>query len=447
MLAPGALAAQGYGLYEQGACAMARAGAAVAAPCADGSTLVFNPAGLARMPALVAIGGTGVLPGGTFTSTAAGRTSALEREAVISPNLYLTAPMGRGVVAGLGVFNPYGLSLTWEPNSQGRFVGYRSVLRTTHVQPTIAARLGDLSLGAGVNFGFSSVRLARRVDLAAQPTGIGTTTFAQLGVPANTDFADVDLRASDFAVGWHAGALWQAHERVSVGARYLARQTFRYKDGRADITAIPTGVTAPADVRNPSTGAIVIPRGTPFDAVVAPQFTGSGALVDQPARTVLVTPATAVAGIALRPTGRLMLAVDAQWTEWSVFDRVGLDFERLPREVLDQQYRDTWGWRVGAEWLLGARSMLRAGWTTNEAAAPAQSVTPVLPEAKRNAYTLGLGSQLGSRVALDLAYMYLDQSPRAGRSVAGGVAQNDGIFRFDAHLVGVTVTYRLSGRR
>ena len=40
-------AAQGYGLYEQGACAMARAGAAVAAPCEDGSAIFFNPAAIA----------------------------------------------------------------------------------------------------------------------------------------------------------------------------------------------------------------------------------------------------------------------------------------------------------------------------------------------------------------------------------------------------------------
>src|SRR5437879_1201387 len=39
--------AQGFSVYEQGACAMGRAGAGVAAPCEDGSAIFFNPAGLA----------------------------------------------------------------------------------------------------------------------------------------------------------------------------------------------------------------------------------------------------------------------------------------------------------------------------------------------------------------------------------------------------------------
>src|SRR5436305_14121993 len=46
---PGLLAAQGFGIYEQGTCSMGRAGTGVAAPCADGSAIFFNPAGLAGL--------------------------------------------------------------------------------------------------------------------------------------------------------------------------------------------------------------------------------------------------------------------------------------------------------------------------------------------------------------------------------------------------------------
>src|SRR5438094_8358789 len=47
--APAVLGAQGFGIYELGACGMARAGTGVAAPCADGSAIFFNPAGLAGL--------------------------------------------------------------------------------------------------------------------------------------------------------------------------------------------------------------------------------------------------------------------------------------------------------------------------------------------------------------------------------------------------------------
>ena len=38
--------AQGFGVYEQGACMMGRGGAGVADPCPDGSGVFFNPAAL-----------------------------------------------------------------------------------------------------------------------------------------------------------------------------------------------------------------------------------------------------------------------------------------------------------------------------------------------------------------------------------------------------------------
>src|SRR6059058_6267905 len=46
---PALLAAQGFGIYELGTCAMGRAGTGVAAPCGDGSAIFFNPAGLAGL--------------------------------------------------------------------------------------------------------------------------------------------------------------------------------------------------------------------------------------------------------------------------------------------------------------------------------------------------------------------------------------------------------------
>src|SRR5688572_2948900 len=45
--------AQGFGLYEHGACTMAMAGAGVADPCPDGSAIFFNPAGLADIEGAV----------------------------------------------------------------------------------------------------------------------------------------------------------------------------------------------------------------------------------------------------------------------------------------------------------------------------------------------------------------------------------------------------------
>jgi long-subunit fatty acid transport protein len=62
-------AGQGYGVYEQSACAMARGGAAVSAPCDDGSAVFFNPAALAmqRDGSRLSAGATLIGPRGDFT--------------------------------------------------------------------------------------------------------------------------------------------------------------------------------------------------------------------------------------------------------------------------------------------------------------------------------------------------------------------------------------------
>ena len=54
---PVAAHAQGFGIYEQGACVMSRGGAGVAEPCDDGSAIYVNPAGLATGKGITISGG------------------------------------------------------------------------------------------------------------------------------------------------------------------------------------------------------------------------------------------------------------------------------------------------------------------------------------------------------------------------------------------------------
>ena len=77
---PRTAAAQGYGVYEQGSCAMGRAGTGVSLPCDDGSSIFFNPAGIAFSTGQhVSVGTTLIAPRGGFTEDA---TSALGHHAV-----------------------------------------------------------------------------------------------------------------------------------------------------------------------------------------------------------------------------------------------------------------------------------------------------------------------------------------------------------------------------
>ena len=54
---------------------------------------------------------------------------------------------------------------------------------------------------------------------------------------------------------------------------------------------------------------------------------------------------------------------------------------------------------------------------------------------------------LGQKLHVDLAYQYIDQADRRGRTTDGGMAVptpavNNGLYTFSAHLIGATFTYK-----
>ncbi|HWA15526.1 MAG TPA: outer membrane protein transport protein, partial [Gemmatimonadales bacterium] len=164
---PATASAQGFSVNEHSSCAMGRAGAAVAAPCADGSAMVFNPAGLASLAkgsSVASLGATFIAPSGSFTDDATGLESKLNDRVFPVPAVYLAHGFTNTVAAGIGVYAPYGLETDWPSTSQGRFSSYRSDIRNIYVQPTVAMKLGSkVKVGAGFDVNFLHLRLEQRV--------------------------------------------------------------------------------------------------------------------------------------------------------------------------------------------------------------------------------------------------------------------------------------------
>src|SRR5205823_11603775 len=124
---PGLLAAQGFGIYEQGTCAMGRAGTGVAAPCPDGSAMFFNPAGLAGLTgAHATIGVTLIDIQGGFTDDVFQQHTELDDPLIGVPQLYISYGATSKLGIGVGLFAPYGLETRWPMAFDGRFAGYKN---------------------------------------------------------------------------------------------------------------------------------------------------------------------------------------------------------------------------------------------------------------------------------------------------------------------------------
>jgi long-chain fatty acid transport protein len=439
---PRSAAAQGFSVNEHGSCAMGRAGTGVASPCKDGSGMFFNPAGIGLPTGVTvaSVGSTFIVPSGDFTDATTGEVSTLEDHVYPVPSLYLVHGFSEQVSAGLGVFAPYGLATEWPENSQGRFLGYYSNVKGIYVQPTVAIALGKkLTVGLGADLGYAEVGLKQHVDLSEQEAAPGVT-FANLGVASGTDFADASLDGTDLTMGYHLGAIYQVTSRVSVGVRYMSKQTADVSDGEATFEQIETGlVLAPG---NP----LGLPAGTPIDALVAGQFEPGGSLVDQTGTVEIPFPAQLSIGVTLKATDKWTLLVDMQKTYWEAFDVLPLSFELLGDRPLVENFGNTIGWRFGTEYAVSPKAVVRLGFITHDAAAPDETVTPNLPEGPRSEFTAGFGTRFGESLGLDLAYQYIDQADREGRTGDGGLEApttdvNNGVYQFSAHLFGLTLSY------
>ncbi|HEX9727252.1 MAG TPA: outer membrane protein transport protein [Gemmatimonadales bacterium] len=445
----GTATAQGFAVNEHGSCAMGRSGTGVAAPCRDGSAMFFNPAGLAGSIGWTFSGGvTLIAAGGSFTDDLTGTVTDLANDPIPVPHGYLSYGINDRFAAGVGVFVPYGLGTKWPDTFEGRFNGYDNDLKSIYVQPTLAYQVHPkVSVGAGFDLVFGSVKLTQRVDLSEFPVpGLGGLTFASLGIPFHTDAADAQLNGSATGFGGHVGVLLQPTDRVSVGVRYMTRVKLDYS-GTVDFEPAATAVLPPG---NPLAGPLGLDptQPLPLSAVLDGQFAATGAFADQGVKTAITLPDQLAAGIAFRATDALTVLADYQWINFKTFDTLPINFQKTTtpdREVIEN-YKATHAARFGFDWATSDRLTLRAGYLYHTAAAPPQTVTPLLPEGKRNELTVGLGYAVSRAVRADLAYQYIRQQDRRGRVREGPGAQaptealNSGLYEFFAHLVGATFT-------
>jgi len=432
--ASGLASGQGFGIYEQSPCQMGRGGAGVASPCPDASSVYFNPAGLSFTSTQLGLGASVVGPRGDFTDDTTGQVSTLNSKWYPIPNIYASTPIGGRLAVGVGVFAPYGLTTDWPVTSQGRFLGYKSVVQGLYIQPTAAVKVSDkVSFGAGVDIVNLHVQLRQRVDLSTQPLpaipGLPSgATFALLGVTPGSDFADINLEGDAWSVGAHFGVLVQATDKFSLGARYMTGQSVEVDNGTIDTTQIETPYVLPFGIPG------VAPAGTDLDLLLRSRFAPGQVLSDQGAKSEIPMPAQFVAGFAVQATPALRVLADYQFVNWSAFDELPIDGDYLKTTIVEN-YKDTHGVRAGLEYAVGKGTVLRGGVDFHTAAAPDESVTPNLPEGVRQEYSAGIGQQLSEHFRLDAFYLYLHQGDRAGRT---NPTTNNGVYAFHANLFGVS---------
>lgn len=399
----------GFNIFEQGSRAMGMAGA-FTAQADDGSALFHNVGGLGFFTekhlslGVTYITATEAELDGANPFPGVGVHDEQETLTAFPPHLYWIKPLNESWNFGLAVNSPFGLTTEWEPGFSGRFLTTKAALRAVDVAPSIGLKVTErFSIGFSGILRFSDIEL-RRSQAAINPFTLQPADVAQVRLESDVESA----------YGWQAGILHRPTDRFSWGFTYRSRIDMSY-GGDSDFEQVSTG----------------FPQ---FDALIA-QALPFG--VSVPISTQITFPDTASFGVAVGVTDNVLVEVDANWAGWSTFDEVNVAFDdvRLPDLVLREDWEDVNNYRLGVRWSRGDREW-RFGYVFDENPIGDETLSPLLPDADRNGFTVGWGHAPGVG-GLDLALMYL---PFDERTTLTNQDTFNGTYNTTVWLLGVTWT-------
>jgi long-chain fatty acid transport protein len=417
-LAVGPVYGAGFAIFEQGSKAMGMAGA-FTAQADDPSALWHNAGGLAFVThSEFAVGAT-YIKGlkadfkGADPFPGQGYSAEQQKLSVLVPHLYWVAPISPTWKIGLGVETPFGLKTEWKDpaNFAGRFLSTLADLKAIDVNPTLGWQVTpNFGIGVGAIARFSEVELKRDIP-QVNPF---TLRVADIGT--------LDLKSDrKTGYGWNFGLLHRVNSSFSWGLSYRSKVKLDY--------------TGDARVRQNLTG------NPQFDALIASRVPFNTAL---PVKTSIDFPDMASLGLAFALSPNLLLETDVNWTGWSSFDKVTIDFtggatNSLPDTTIPEQWKDVYNYRAGLRWGTGPSTEWRFGYVLDHTPQQEAGVSPLLPDADRNGFTLGWGHK--GAVRADLAVMYLDFKSRSRNTSFPGEGPFFGTYKTRALLVGATLGF------
>ncbi len=433
-LSPGVVLASGFQLVEQNGSGLGNAFSGQAAGVKDASAIYFNPAALTGLEGgNLVLSVEPIIPSQTFSDGGStspslpplpglpplgitlGGTGGDAGGVTPVPNGYFSYQVAESWWLGVGVNIPFGLTTEWESDWLGRFHGIKSSIHAINVNPTVAVKLGALSLGAGVNWQQFDAELTQSTAyggysfLGAYSAGsevggpaLGAAAAAAIAAQLPGGLATEGLTTLDgdsTAWGWNAGALLEVGEGVKLAASYRSAIKHdlegtiafggspSFREGADPIGAIGAGLNA-AFAGGPITAEVELPQ--TFSAALA----WEGESVE--------------------------VLADWTWTGWSsipsldVVDPAGDDVTSL---VL--RFEDTWRAGLGLNFRLNEAWKLRLGTAYDKSPVQDQFRTPRLPDSDRVWAAGGFEWKLNEKNRLDLGYAYLFIDDASSNLVAG----------------------------
>jgi len=172
---------------------------------------------------------------------------------------------------------------------------------------------------------------------------------------------------------------------------------------------------------------------------------GPFAPADTKGTTTLGLPAQAAIGAAWNVADGWEVEFDVSWAGWSNFEALDISVDEGDDIYLEENWDDTFAFRLGAAYDLNDRHQIRFGALFDQSPVPVETLRPSIPDSDRTAVTIGYGFS-GKSWNIDAYYMplFFDETTAKGDPAMKPLATTtpdgvvDGKYETFGHLLGVT---------
>jgi len=396
ILIPSISFAAGFHILNQDAAASGL-GLAFVAQADNPSAILYNPAAINRLDGTqISVGSTILMPQTSFKSAATGSKTDMKSHIYLLPNIFITHKINDKFSVGLGFYSPFGLSVDWPKDWEGRYISTFSELRSFYLNPVISWQVHPkFSLACGVSFVYSDIEQKKAVSFYPLPINDGKAK----------------LDANGISGGYNVAMLYHLNRYIDIGISYQSQVSIKYK---GDVTT-----------KTPSRLASIVPHG---DVDVDIDF-----------------PQILVAGISTSLTERLKIEVDLFWVGWSAYDQLYADFEEhVPKAFakwvapIPRDYHDVLTYSIGIQYRLHPHFVLRTGYMYDTSPVPERTCDPILPDADRNEFSIGCGYK-NNNYSLDFAYYAVIAKDR---KVSNNINGLNGKYESFVNLIALSFDYK-----
>jgi len=332
------------------------------------SSTYFNPAmmGMDSSKVNIEVGASFITSNVTYQNQSTGISEETDNPMGTPFYFYLTYKINEDLTAGLGVYTPFGSSVEWGEDWSGKNLIQDISLRAIYFQPTLSYNVNEnLSVGAGLTYVMGAFEINRAV-----PAPIGNNNSTH-------------LEGDETGIGFNAGIYYQATEKIGVGLTYRSQVDIELEDGDVDFTVDPSLAASFPDGKFAAT---------------------------------LPLPATATLGISYQASADLMVAVEANFVQWSEYESLDFDFATNTSRLEDSQnprnYEDAVIIRVGGQYAVCDILDVRAGFYYDQSPITDEYFNPETPNTDNLGFTAGLSVRPMDNLSIDASILYISGQER-----------------------------------